>query len=255
MIDVVYKIKKFYVGCKRCINLNLLYIIDIAGAIGSAPISINFETLIPKGTLGEFHIKNQIKRINKMAATNYYCSVDQGFNFRPDAQDYVGHLTKLKVAGKELSADLQVTNPEEITGDNVKVVGVMSQIEWEGGIAEAIHIDCQISTKNKQSIALLQDSDLSDTSVEFQFKVYEYDPEKKKYFMALHSNDTDLKGLIAKNGTSLDMHVELDASSEVANPLNFALSIGIMPVDEQQDIHKAVSVDGKYVQSWGVTVG
>ncbi len=190
-----------------------------------------------------------------MAATSYYCSVDQGFNFRPDAQDYVGHLTKLKVAGKEISADLEVTNPEEITGDNVKVVGVMSQIDWAGGIAEPINIECQVSIKNKQTIALLQDSDLSDTSVEFQFKIYEYDPAKKKYFMCLHSNDTDLKGLIAKEGSSLDMHVDLDASGEVVNPINFTFSIGIMPADEKQDIHKAVSVDGKYVQAWGVAVG
>jgi len=190
-----------------------------------------------------------------MAATNYYCSVDQGFNFRPDAQDYVGHLTTITVAGKEISADLEVTNPEDITGDNVKVAGVMAQLEWAGGIAEPIHIDCQVSIKNKQTIALLQDSDLSDTSVKFQFKIYEYDPAQKKYFMALHSNDTDLEGLIAKNGTDLDMHVELDASAEVGSPINFAFSIGIMPADKKQDIHKAVSVDGKYVQNWGVTVG
>ncbi len=190
-----------------------------------------------------------------MADTSFFCSVDQGFNFYPDAQDNVGHLIKMKVAGKDLSADLEVTNPEDITGDNVKVVGVMSSIEWEGGIADAIHIDAQISVTNKQEIAILQDSDLSDTSVEFQFAVYEYDPKKKKYFAAFHSNDTDLKGLIEKNGSELSLRVEREASTEVMNPINFAFSIGIMPEDTKQDLHKAVSVDGKYVQAWGVTVG
>ncbi|MBU1341549.1 MAG: hypothetical protein KKE44_12075 [Proteobacteria bacterium] len=190
-----------------------------------------------------------------MPSTSYYCSVSQGFNFYPDAQEIVGHIAKLKVAGKELKADLEVTTPEDITGDNVKVVGIMSGISWDGGMADPIEFQCQVSVKNKQELMVLQHSDLSDTSVEFQFKVFEYDPVKKKYFPAFHTDDTDLKGLVAKSGSDLHLNIDMDESGEVANPINFALSLGVMPEDEKQDIHMAASVDGKFVKAWGIKVG
>ena len=190
-----------------------------------------------------------------MAAVNYYCSVDQGFNFYPDAQELVGHIAKLKIAGKELKADLAVTTPEAITGDNVKVVGVMSGINWEGGMADQIMFTCQVSVTNKQELMVLQHSDLSDTTVEFQFKVFEYDPVKKKFFPAFHTNDVALKGLVAKSGGDLALNIDPDQSTEVMNPINFSLSLGVMPEDEQQDVHLAASVDGKFVKAWGVTVG
>lgn len=114
-----------------------------------------------------------------MSELSFSCSVHQGFNFYPDAQDYVGHLTKLKVAGKDIKADLEVTTPEDIKGDNVKVVGVMSSIFWDGGIAAPVELSAQVSVTNKQEIMLLTHSDLSDTSVEFQFKIFAYDQTKK----------------------------------------------------------------------------
>ncbi len=190
-----------------------------------------------------------------MAATNYYCNVGQGYNFYPDSQDVVGHLTKMKVAGKELKADMAVTNPEDIKGDNVKVVGVMSGINWEGGMADAVNIGCQVSVTNKQDLTLLQHSELSDTTVEFQFIVYEYDPNKKKFFQSFHSKETTMKGLIQKSGSNLSLDVAMDQSTEVVNPINFAFNIGIMPEDEAQQIHLAASVDGKFVKAWGVAVG
>ena len=189
-----------------------------------------------------------------MPASNYSCSVNQGFNFYPDAHDYVGHIAKLKIGEKEFAVDLEVSNPEDIKGDGVKVVGVMSDINWEGGIVDPIDFSCQVSVTNKQDLMLLQHSDLSDTTVEFQFKVFEYDPVKKKYFPSFHTGDADVKGLIAKSGSELSLNIDADQSTEVMNPINFALSIGIMPKEEKQDIHMAVSVDGKFVKAWGVTV-
>lgn len=189
-----------------------------------------------------------------MAELTYSCSVNQGFNFHPDAQEYVGHLTKLKVGGKEMKADLAVTTPEDITGDNVKVVGVMSSIYWGGGMAEPIEMTAQVSVTNKQELMLLQHSDLSDTSVEFQFIIFAYDQKKKKFYQALHCNDTDLKGLIFKSGSELHLAIDADQSMEVENPPNFYFSLGVMPKEEEQSVHLAVSVDGKFVKQWGIKV-
>jgi hypothetical protein len=190
-----------------------------------------------------------------MASTNLNCDVYQAFNFQPDIQNSIGHIAKLKVAGKELKADMEVTNPEDIKGDNVKVVGVMSGISWEGGIADPISFSCQVSVTNKQELMVLQHSDLSSTEVEFQFKVFEYDPVKKQYFPSFHTDDADLKGLIEKSGGDLNLNIAQDQSTEVMQPLNFEFFLGVMPKEEKQDVKMAVSVDGKFAKAWGVKVG
>jgi hypothetical protein len=41
--------------------------------------------------------------------------------------------------------------------------------------------------------------------------------------------------------------------TEVQQPINYQVTIGIIPKDKQQEIHLAVSVDKKFVKPWGVT--
>lgn len=189
-----------------------------------------------------------------MAATSFSCSVEQGFNFQKDAQDLVGHLNKLKIGEKELAVDLGVTNPEELAGDKIKVVGVMSSIYWNGGFAESIQFSCQVSNANKKDLAILTNTELSNTTVEFQFTIYDYDPDEKKYYKAFHTNDAALKGLIEKSGGDLAISIDLDQSMEVVSPLNFALNLSVMPEDSEQETHLAFSVTDKVVKRWGVTV-
>ncbi len=189
-----------------------------------------------------------------MADLSFSCSIDQGFNFHPDAQDYVGHLTTLKIGGVEIKANLEVTNPAESTGDNVPVVGVLSDIFWGGGFAEGINFSAQVNVNNKTELAKLQHSDLSNTEVTFSFNVYAYDQAAKKFYLAFHSNETDLEGLVEKHGSELNFNIEMDPSPEVANPLNFTLTLGVMPKELAQEVHVAVSDTDKFVKQWGVTV-
>lgn len=189
-----------------------------------------------------------------MADMNFSCSIDQGFNFHPDAQDYVGHLTTLTIGGVELSANLEVTDPTDSTGDNVPVVGVISDIYWNGGYADGINLSAQVNVNNKTELAKLQHSDLSNTEVLFSFKIYAYDQAAKKFYLAFHSNDADLEGLVEKHGSELNLNIEMDASPEVANPLNFTLTLGVMPKEIAMEAHVAVSDTDKFVKQWGVQV-
>ncbi|WP_300671466.1 hypothetical protein [Desulfoluna sp.] len=189
-----------------------------------------------------------------MAAISFSCSVSQGFNFQKDAQDMVGHINKLKIGEKELDVDLGVTDPEDLAGDKKKVTGVVSAIYWNGGFAESIQISCQVSNANKKNLAVLTNTELSNTSVEFQFTIYAYDPDKKKYYKAFHSNDAALKGLIEKAGGELNVSIDMDEGMEVVSPLNFCLNISVMPEDLEQETHLAFSVTDKVVKRWGVTV-
>lgn len=191
-----------------------------------------------------------------MAASSYPCSIDQGFNFQKDAQMMVGHINSLKIGDKEFAKDLTVEDPTKITEDEstAKVVGVLSNIYWEGGYADAIQFSCQVGVTNKQDAVVLQHTNLSNTNVEFSFTVYDYDPLQKKFYKAYHTNETDLKGLIEKTGEDLAINVDMVQGVEVPSPINYGLYIGVMPQEEEQDIHYGVSVDGKFVKKWGITV-
>ena len=190
-----------------------------------------------------------------MPATSFMCSVEQGFNFQKDVQDSVGHLDYLKIGDKEMEVDLAVTDPEDLAGDKVKVVGIMSHISWNGGFADPIQFNCQVSNVNKKTLAVLTNTELSDTKVEFSFTIFDYDPDEKKYFPAFHTNNVKLKGLVEKAGGSLSIEIELESSSPVVSPLNFDLMLGVMPEDSEQETHIAFSLKDKVVKRWGVTVG
>jgi hypothetical protein len=190
-----------------------------------------------------------------MASTSFNCSVGQGFNFEKDSQSVVGHLTSLKIGTKEFAKDIEVMDPTAIKDDTkVKVVGVISGVFWNGGYADPLSVNCQISTVNKQDAVVLQHSDLSDTSVEYDYVIYDYDPVAKVYFKAFHNDTTTLKGLIEKSGGGLSLGIEMDQSMEVVSPKNFGFFIGIMPQEEAQTVHYGVSNTGKFTKSWGVSV-
>ena len=189
-----------------------------------------------------------------MAELIFNCSIDQGFNFHPDAQDYVGHLTTLTIGDKEMAANLKVTDPTASTGDNIPVVGVISDIYWHGGFADGISFSAQVHTNNKKELAILQHSDLSNTQVKFSFNIYAYDQAAKVFYKAFHTNDTDLEGLVEKQGHDLNFNIEMDPSPEVANPLNYTLTLGVMPAEQAMEAHVAVSESDKFVKQWGVAV-
>ena len=188
-----------------------------------------------------------------MASISKPCNSYNGYNFKQDVQDRIGHLTGLKIGETTFDADQTVKNPVDVA--DVKVVLVMSDFFWEGGAAEPINISGQMSATNKQKMVQMLHGDMNQTELTFDFNVYEYDPVAKKFFKCVHSNDTDLKALINKQGTQLMVSVSDTADTQVVEPENYAFQFGAMPQREEQDVHLAVSETAKFVKKWGVTVG
>ncbi len=188
-----------------------------------------------------------------MAELSFSCSVSQGFNFQKDEQEIVGHIVSLKIGDKELKADLHVTDPENFS-ESANVVGVLSNIYWNGGYADPIEFSCQVSNENKVTIATLTHKDLSNTEVVFKFTVWDYDPKEKKYYKCFHSGDAELNGLVEKSGGDLSLNIDMDQSMEIVSPKNFTLSMGVMPQEKKMDIHVATSLSAKFVKQWGVDV-
>ena len=191
-----------------------------------------------------------------MAITSINCDIIQGFNYQKDAQTLIGHITKLQIGDTEYEPDLTVQDPTKIGNDDgkVAVVGVLSNIYWQGGHAEAVLFNCRVSTENKKASILLQHTSLSKTDVVFSFVVYDYDPDKKEYYKSFHTTDTPLNGLVAKHGGQLDMNIDTNQAIDVVSPKNYDFSLGVMPQEEEQQIENAEAQDANFSKKWGVTV-
>ena len=142
-----------------------------------------------------------------MAAVTKSCDVQQAFNFNPDSQATVGHVTMLKIGTMDLTADQEIGNPLDIKGEKVAVVAPCYSVSWEGGEKQPLMLDMEISVKNWQKAAMLVHQELSNTEVLVQFNVYDYDPVAKSWYKSFHSKDADLKGLILKSGSALDIEI------------------------------------------------
>lgn len=197
-----------------------------------------------------------------MAGISLRCNVVQGFNFQKDEQTPVGHITALNISKKEFECELVVQNPTKVSeGPKEKVVGVISNIRWNGGFAEPIIFTCQVTAKNRESAAILTHTNLANTEVEFAFNVYEFDAGAKEpaYYKSFSTTKekegvTKVKGLIEKNGGNLEFEIDSDPSPEVPSPRNYELYLSVMPNDgKAEDIHLAVSADAKFAKKWGVT--
>lgn len=180
--------------------------------------------------------------------------VYQGFNFKKDKQNPVGYILKLKVAGQEVKADQETIKdplqPDKALAD--KVVAVLNHVLWNTGVTDAFYFSGQISTANKQQLSSMLLGTMVDMTVEFKFCIYEYDPLAKKYFKSMVV-DKDLKGLIEKNGSELNIAVADDPSHEVQSPKNFTLQIGIKPQNIEQTVTLATASGKNIVKQWGVT--
>jgi len=180
--------------------------------------------------------------------------VYQGYNYKKDKQTPVGFITSLTLGATALTADQTCKDPTNPETD-LKVVAVLSDILWETGVTDAIYFSGQVSVTNKQSIATLVYTSMTNMLAVFQFSVYEYDPLVKKYYLCFHSNSVDMNGILEKRGEELNLAIADDPSSQVQSPENYALTTGIKPQPSAQALQVAVGDQKNFSKSWGLAVG
>ncbi len=180
--------------------------------------------------------------------------VYQGFNPKKDKQTPVGYITSLKIGGVSFKTDITAT--DLTTSKPFQAVGVMNHYLWETGATDAIYMSAQVSTASKTVLSTMLMQNLTDTTVEFGYVIYEYDPFRKVYFIANSSQQSTslfvLKGILEKNGDQLNLAVADDSSPAVQSPKNFTFQIGVKPAPTQQSIPMATAVGKNVVKQWGV---
>jgi len=186
------------------------------------------------------------------AAINFdSLDVVQGFNFQPEVQSSFGFLASLNLNQHTFTPDISVASP----GTNVSVVGVLSSIDWAGGVADPIVLHAMVSTANKQILALYEHQILSTASVSFNFQVWSYDPVRKVFFEAFSpQNGQPLSGLIAKQGATYLFSVASSPGTDVPNPVNFEFTITILPAPLSQFLVFRTDSAHSIVKQFGVGV-
>ncbi|BBM86664.1 hypothetical protein [Candidatus Uabimicrobium amorphum] len=186
-----------------------------------------------------------------------YCDSASAFRFNSDCQARLGHVTALKVDGKDITADLTIRDPmnPQDASKTVKVVGVINAFAWNLEITGSFDLSMQVSDDNKTELLGKLLKGIQDTSVEAKFTVYEYDTPKKKYFKAVDTDDKNMKGSIKLNGTDRMIAISEEPSQEVEQPTNFRFEISITPAREQQVLNFAVREGANISKQWGTTQG
>lgn len=188
-----------------------------------------------------------------MPAIDKTCSVYNAFNFQRDRHEPLGHVISLKIGETEFNADFTLKEPME-EGD-VGVVGVLSSFYWEGGYAQPQQFTFQISITNKNDMMTLLHTEMKSLNAEICYNIYEYDRQEGAFFNALHTNDAAVLSLIQVSGDERQIFASDEPGHEVEMPENYQVVLGLVPQDEQQEIHMAVDTSQKFVKPWGVTRG
>lgn len=188
-----------------------------------------------------------------MASSHYSPSLRQAFNFEKDSQVLVGHLVSLNIGTIDLPADFALDNPKDTAGDNLTVVGAITDISWEGGYADPVHIQFNVSSANQVVMLGMKHQTLVNTEVVFQFIIYQYDQVASVYYESFWSNATDMNSLLLKNGGDLAIDIAEAPDPTVKSPDNFNAYLGLVPQNtDAQALLLAFSNTAKLTKVWGV---
>jgi hypothetical protein len=191
-------------------------------------------------------------------AYNYACDLAYAFIQNPNEHQRVGYVTEFAGLGlpQALKADLTVTNPQ--TADNVTVVGVIQEFEWNGGVADPLQIQLYVSQENAAQLKVLQESVLTTTKVSaLNYLIIDYDQEAKRWFTQAAPAQPPLSGIVP-GGPNPDLNVDLTpvAAKEGIDVNVYKVSVQVAPGANQSYVLTfANSSTTSLAKAWGVVTG
>ena len=213
-------------------------------------VAVVVVVVVAIGLLASGALKSLTGNNQSLAAVSYTgLDVEQGFNFQRDDQPSVGFLTSLTLGGTVYTPDFTVTVPTNPPSTKT-VVGVLSSQTWNGGLADPIQLKAQISTANKQKVALYQHS-ASNLTAQFTFVIYSYDPAVQTWFVSLTGTGTSsLQAQVVKVGTTVEVTLDTTPGS-VLSPQNWGVAIAFAPQLVHQTLTLKPSSGTTVTKSWG----
>ncbi len=185
-----------------------------------------------------------------------YCEPTHAINFEKIQKHEVAHLTAMTIgADTEFAADQPLTSP--IDDSDVKVVAVITSLDWDGTRSGTIRLTGLLSNANKNFISDAKTA--GDPTITLAFEVYKHDETKSvpEYFIAWNFQEEPGKGFISTDGTELVLKVAAQADPSFQSPPLYEFEVEINPDNDgdQQAVHYAEDPERNQSKAWGMPIG
>ncbi len=210
-------------------------------------------------------------------AVSLDCDRASGFLPDPNQHKRVGYITSLDGFGlhSALTSDLKVVLPLSTSAPityaplktatglaqggvlTAKVVGVISNLTWDGSVAGPLRITFYMSQENAAQLKASQQSTLKNAAVKsLGFWILDYDQERKVWFEALHPmTPAQLSGQVSQSA-SLNVDLTPVAAKDGIDVNVYRVDLTVVPAANQAaTLLLANSSTKPMVKSWGLTVG
>lgn len=214
---------------------------------------------------------------------DFPCNWRAGFVMDPTQKQRFGYVTALDGFGLSaaMDADISVYTPYNVGANPTytglssnytasteespiaicKVVGILENWSWNGGVGDPISLSMYMSQENATKIKALQQMTLKTTTIKkLGYWIANFDEEVKKWFEEAYPKAPDaLTGqLNAPGKTDIRLAVANDpvkvAPNIDVNVYNVYMEI-VPAANQQHTLHIANSDQKKVVKGWGLVVG
>jgi hypothetical protein len=202
------------------------------------------------------------------AAHNFPCDLKSGFVMDPTKKQAFGYVTEFSGLGLSaaLARDLTVhsawSNSAPPTyaaaaGSQLKVVGVLENFSWAGGVGDPISFSWYMSQENAQTLKTLQKASLKTLSISaLGFWLASYDQDTKVWFeQAYPVSPPRLTAQVnAPTPKDIRLHVADTAVKVPPNVDVYQVTLEVVPTANHR-LSVAPSPKAKVAKNWGLVVG
>ena len=186
-------------------------------------------------------------------------SVEQTLLFNPSTTWTCGVITSLSIGGIPLSANLPTNTPTNQCSSGNAAVGAIRSFFWEGGPNQPLVFTFYVDRANQVALLNLLNAGVPSAAVSINFAVQSYDPTYKTYYPAIWTNSQTLNGYISKEGSRLELAVDViptsvTSSNSVLSLYAVHLSISPPTLIPLQAIFGQASFVNKWVSQWGIAL-
>ena len=186
-------------------------------------------------------------------------SVEQTLLFNPSTTWTCGVITSLSIGGIPLSANLPTNTPTNQCSSGNAAVGAIRSFFWEGGPNQPLVFTFYVDRANQVALLNLLNAGVPSAAVSINFAVQSYDPTYKTYYPAIWTNSQTLNGYISKEGSRLELAVDViptsvTSSNSVLSLYAVHLSISPPLLSPLQAIFGQASFVNKWVSQWGIAL-
>jgi hypothetical protein len=178
-----------------------------------------------------------------------------GFDMDPNAHSTVGYLTQFQIGSTTLAADITIEKPAaQTTLQKVTVVGVMSELEWDGAPTDPMTVGLQFSQENEQTMLSYLGTNPASVVLRFAFAVMAWDPAADSWYTAFSSPSLGpiSTAPVVSNGkiqvsVSTTGVVAKDGTEVLAYPMTFSAAAP----STAQVLSQQTSADDGIARVWG----